>query len=845
MRLPFFKFVAIGCVAILLAVSPPGHATAQNTMKTAGSETGNWHKVPGKAVDIAINGAGQAYAIGLDGTPWHWDRAQQRWRKMSGKFARITAGKDNHPWAVDADGVVFRYNGLWWENKDAKVVDVAGNADGEIYIAKADGQIKKWNGLRNAWEAVRGSAWHLALDGAGNPWVVSRDGSIQAFDGKGWIPYPGRAHDIAVGGTDAVMIVDAAGLVRHWDGVKQRWGVVEGVDNAAALAVTPEGNVWVVTRDGEILSNGGLAPTETGKKKKDEATVPTASVPQAPGAAATSLSAPQSVAEAISAPPIKASTPGGEEGNVDTGHSATRSGAIDPVTVTTKDRITFVDTRAPVAKLAIGADGSVFGLDRGGNVLRWSNDIKAFKSFPGTLVRIAVDPDGNPWGVSALGRVFRHTGNQWKQIHGITAADISIAYDGTVLIADASKFLYAFDDKTSRFVRAMGAGAAVAAGPDGTPWTIRSDQLVQRCDAVPCTVLPQKAISLSVGPDGSVWIVSSTNQLMRLKKDGKSFEVVRTPGHTPTSVAVGPMGYPWVIDRDDIALASNFFERDESKDRLVAAATTGGTVGSGATDAVTTSSVSGFSFTKNMQFETVGTDIFSPSEYVLLDAGNDGTFYGFNSGNLGKYNTKTKKFEKLTSKLIKDGYYVNDFAVTSKGDVWAYTTNPTVSIVREYNNHNSLKVYTVSSLTASEAVAVAPDDTVYAVFASESSYWLYRKGPNDNSFSRFSSYDNIYDVGVGPGNDVWIVDKSNYVRHWDGSRFVKTPASGQLASKIDVGADGTVYIKDTGNALRKWNATNKSFDKVNGTSLAYVAVEDDGRPWMSVDNTPTVKRAKE
>ncbi|MEQ9566785.1 MAG: tectonin domain-containing protein, partial [Pseudomonadales bacterium] len=82
---------------------------------------------------------------------------------------------------------------------------------------------------------------------------------------------------------------------------------------------------------------------------------------------------------------------------------------LDPVAVTTDENITFVNTQKSASTLAIGRDGSVFGLDAAGNILRWSNTRKRFESFPGTLIRIAVDAQGNPWGISTLGRVFRHT----------------------------------------------------------------------------------------------------------------------------------------------------------------------------------------------------------------------------------------------------------------------------------------------------------------------------------------------------------------------------------------------------------------------------------------------------
>lgn len=544
----------------------------------------------------------------------------------------------------------------------------------------------------------------------------------------------------------------------------------------------------------------------------------------------------------MAATPVIAPTPTAEAKPRDGGRPVLD---IDPATITTGEAITFVDTRATAKSIAIGKDGSVFALDASGKVLRWSNTRRSFESFPGELVRIAVDPDGNPWGVSALGRVFRHDGRLWRQITGATASDISVGSDGTVLISDASGSLHRLNEAGTRFDRIAGQGLLVAAAPDGSPWTIRSDGLVQHCATSPCQVLKRKAKAISVGPDGRVWIVSDRDLLMRLKADQSDFELVRVPGHVPAKVAAGPMGYPWVVGADDHVLASRYFDRDETADRAVAAGTAGDTTGSGATAPVVSNQVSSFTFSKNMRFETIGTDIFSSGSYLRLVAGRDDRIYAGSQTKLGVFNTQTKRFVALDSKITANQTYVQDFAVTSDGDIWAYVDQfQDYKLVRERNG--IVTTYSVAGHYI-DRVEVAPDDTVYAVFNQQgsSSYYLYVKASNAQSFTKFSNDSDIYDVGVGSGNDVWIVDRSNYVQQWNGTRFERRPASGQKAGKIAVGSDGTVYILDTNDTLRKWNGLNQSFDAVNNATGYYLAVDEDGRPWINTDNTPIVKRARD
>ncbi len=798
----------------------------------------NWLKAPGRAIDISINGAGQGYVIGTDGTPWRWDKTEIRWRRMSGKFMRISAAIGNRPWSVDKDGAVYRYNGLWWEKKETGVLDVAADTKGNVYIAKRNGEIRKWYDLRSEWQPVSGFAHRLSLGPSGDLWALDPKGFIHRFDGKIWFSLPGQARDIAAGGTDSVMIVDMDAHLRAWKAADKRWApIASPMDRLKTLALTPEGKVWTVGENGTILTDDAAAFTKPEATQKNE---------EAQGLQAPRLQVAASVPESLLAPVPALTKPVAQNLSVSakevTGSSTTAPDSGDPGTITSGEKIIFVNTRKSVTTLAIGADGSVFGLDDGGNVLRWSNTQKKFNSFPGTLVRLAVDKEAHPWGVSALGRVFRHDGQKWIQIPNATANDIAIGYDGTVLIADAAGVLYRLNKAQTAFARIRGNGSAIAVDPNGIPWAIRSDKLVQRCDGTPCKVLKQKALSLSIGPDGSVWIVSNQNRLMRLKDDGETFETVQTPGHTPWKVAVGPSGYPWVISDARIALASKYFERDEGADTKVAAATSGDTAGSGASSSVTTISSSAFTFSKNVQFETVSYTNLS-SGTALLASDPDGVIWAHTSGGaIDKYSSSKKKLIDAETKFTSSGYNFGAFDLAPNGDIWAYVSSPVTGLYRERNK--VLKKYSVSGLTAGN-VAVSPDGTVYADFYTGSTHYIYTKATDSEVFKKFKQV-YAYGIAIGPGDDLWIIQGDNYVYQWTGSKFEKRPSSGQKAGKIAISkTTGTVYISGLDNKVYKWNGTNNSFDKLNNVSGDYIAVDDEGRPWVNTDSTPTIKKAKD
>lgn len=848
-----FSGVCVRALALLAAVvlcSVNAGAQERGTV--------SWTKLPGTAVDLSINRDGQAYAAALDGTPWRWDALEQRWRRMSGKFVRITAAVGNRPWAVNADGVVLRYNGLWWENKDTGVADVAADALGNVYIAKVNGDIKKWNPLRSEWQPMDGTAKRIALDSAGNPWVVTGDERVRSFDGKTWTTLPGRAVDIAVGGDDTVVIVDADGRVRTWSAPQRRWQVVGGVEGVLAVAAAPDGGPWAALREGAIMATTLLvAPeqikTEEGKAKQIQAPTDHAPVDSAPVAAAASaqaapVTAPAATATASTAPAAAAPAPVAQVVTAPpaastvttTGEAAAEPSAVapataaaastDPVATPFKGNITFVNTLKSAASLAIGRDGSVFGLDAGGNVLRWSNARKRFESFPGTLVRIAVDPEGKPWGISALGRVFRHTGELWKQIPNATASDIAISSEGAVIITNAAGRLFKLNSAMTRFEPISGSGLLVAVAPDGVPWTVRSDNLVQRCDALPCTVFAQKANNIAIGPDGSVWIVSDRSRLMRLNADGKTFGPVLTPGHTPVAVAVGPNGYPWVVSDAKIALASTFFQRDETQDRTTAAATAGNTVGTGQTEAVVdVPSDTSFTFSKNMTFETYATDVAMFNGFAI---GENGKVYAW--GDPGDqitpivfrvFNSNKKVFEAATFSFPQT---IDKMDAASDGTVWGAASG---SVYKLSAAGALLKTYTLPTGFI-QSLAIGADGTVYVVVGS----LLYRLKPGTSVFAKFSN-DDVRKVAVGRANDLWITDSNYIVQQYTGSKFENRPL-GQSVSAENIGAssNGSVYIAQwTGVAyqLKKWNATNKSFDAVNNAEADMVDVDPDGRPWFA------------
>ncbi|WP_417827150.1 tectonin domain-containing protein [Thalassospira povalilytica] len=826
----------LGCYAIVFGFFVPTASSAQET------PTLPWMSLPGSVADIAINGDGQAYAVGLDHAVWRWDLVEGRWRPMSGKMKRIAAAEGNRPWAVSEDGAVFRYNGLWWEERADNVVDVAADTNGNVYIVKGDGSLFKWYDLRSEWRPIPGKAVRISVDYDAILWAVAPNGQVQAFDGKNWQLWNGRARDIAAAGRGQVIVATPEGDIRRLSDEQKGWVKIAGITDVATLAAAPDGGIWAVQSGGRLYTNKALstADEEAAKQKAKAISAPSIG---AQGISSEVPAAAVAVSVPITAPSIMPSNTAAK----DTSPTVDRGGVIDPATITTKDPITFFDTNKTADQIAIGKDGSIFALDENGNVLRWSNRRRDFESFPGSLVRIAVDPEGLPWGISNLGRVFFNTGVKWEQVRDATASNIAIGSDGTVVIADASGTLFMFDENSKRFKRIQGAAIDVAVSPEGGVWGINADGFVLRCETSPCKVLPQKATDISIGPDGRVWVVSDQKRLRRLQEDGSTFDMVATLGQELRDVASGPNGLPWFVSTNGKVFASSYFERDESEDRLIAARSSGDTVGTGASESPVSDSPSAITFSKNMRFDTLDNGDLASGE-TWLEAGNDELIYayGIQDRNFSTYDERRRKFVFKSTTLGSNSNQIDGFVADSAGAIWADVDSSGQSsnlqgLYRDFDG--ALRKYDDPCDTI-EDLGIAPDDTLYIVcsFASGNNK-LYRKPANSTTFRQIQSTVSIEKVAVGRAQDIWVIDFDGEVRQWDGRDFVKRPLTGQRARAISVGADGSIYIR-INDDLAKWNSANQSFDKINNIEVDYLAVDQTGRPWISEGVDPVIKRAR-
>lgn len=779
-----------------------------------------WRKVNGDASALAISADGQVAALGPQGEIWLW-KGVNSWSRLPGNFRRLALAADGRPWAIDTDGEVRQFVGSRWLEVHVRASDIAAGADGSVWIIGQDGKLARWIPAQNEWRPLASTstpkAVRLAIDPQGHPWIIDSAGLVQRHDGKSWENYPGiEASDLAIG-PEATVFAVAANKPWRYNRLEKRWRAVSG--EAKAIAVGPRGLPWAITPQSEIIASSFFESERS--PSADVLTVGSAAAPLLAG-------------------------------------SSTQATSKEPL-----DPSSFVRVRNFVARnIAIGGDGSVFAINFEGKLARWSNTRNSFVAFPGEFRRIAVSSDGTPWGVNAIGEVFRHDGIDWRVVRDILAQDIGIGGNGTVIVAGTDEVLHRFNQESGRFERLAAeregdpppTGSRVAVGPNGRPWTIDRKNRLYRCDRIACELLPQSAISLAIGPEGSVFIVDPNRRLRRYNRASDAWDSINVDAE---SVAAGPAGRPWITNARNELWASRFFTRNESGD-LVSAATSSGKT--------TTSPAPVFTFLVNIPFDTVAQPVGfngNPFPPVLITFKPNGqTVIVDSNRNFWNYDQNRKALVRdmsipspTTAQLNNND--IRSFAVAPDGVYWISTDNSSgAADALRLKGSQWVTVPGIRDCTSTPGCTFTGNSASVSVgangeiFATSTGGNILRYDPTQQRFVKTSiprPNGGAQKVSVDPNGRLWAASNGdNRINEFDGkvwiirsgTNFASTAAC-RTANRpcVSIGANGAVYaVNSADNRLVRWNPLGNSWDRITSSpnilTDGFFAVGPDGRPWV-------------
>ena len=512
--------------------------------------------------------------------------------------------------------------------------------------------------------------------------------------------------------------------------------------------------------------------------------------------------------------------------------------------------------------VAIGNDGSVFALAFDGTLARWNNAQNKFLPFPGLFARIAVTPDGKPWGVTGRNEVWRHDGTSWHVVQNIQAQDIAIGLNGTVIVAAPDEVLYRYVVKDDRFERMLAtrdgepapAGGRVAVDPNGNPWTITRDHVLWRCDRTPCQRLSQSARDIAIGPEGSVFIVDPDFRLRRLNAETGEWDRV---GVDADVVAVGPAGKPWLVNGKSEVWASAFFPRDESNDLREAAGTTTVT----ATAASPISSAPVFTFSVNMPFDQIALPFgfFSgdPINFAFKPDGSlvviDGAYKFWNFNESLKRFTQDTTVSPLSTVLgVSD---TRSFVIGKDGSYWVSNDSSITPQVWRRQGGAWIPVLGLDDCAAtpgcggpsSISVAVAPDGTIYATSTGDN---IYRYDPAMQRFVNLhfplpDAGGTVF-INVDSNGLFWGASPStNLLYQYVGNAWVNRtdavigPPSVCLSTKVpcvSLSASGAAYGYGAVTKPVRWNPSLRVWETITSSPPLFgngnYSAAPDGRLWV-------------
>lgn len=218
-----------------------------------------WLPVPGRADDLSIGSDGRVWIVDTARTIGNialWQDTAWLPMQAEGVSARrIAAGPAGKIWFVSAAGSVYYLQDGRYFRALGTLSDIAAGAEGSVYALGTDPQaggrgVWRWTGA--SWNAMGKGAVDLAVDADGQVWIVDDAGRIaMAPNGKNrFTDVPGTATAISINGKQVwVLLSDGTPAYRKGDA----WEKVACPSTAHALAVDAEGQPWIADMQGRMF----------------------------------------------------------------------------------------------------------------------------------------------------------------------------------------------------------------------------------------------------------------------------------------------------------------------------------------------------------------------------------------------------------------------------------------------------------------------------------------------------------------------------------------------------------------------------------------------------------------
>lgn len=180
----------------------------------------------------------------------------------------------------------------------------------------------------------------------------------------------------------------------------------------------------------------------------------------------------------------------------------------------------------------------------GGKIYKWTG--ASWKCIAGEATRIDVGPDGKPWVVNKLGRIFKGDGDGGWQVLPGRATDIGVGTNGQVFITGAENGasggnIYTWNESAFSWTRLGGEAIRVDVDANGKPWVVNKQNHIFKGDGFGgWEIMPGRATDIGVGANGKVCIIGVVDSIYggtTYELQGDNWESLNG---IATAITVGP-----------------------------------------------------------------------------------------------------------------------------------------------------------------------------------------------------------------------------------------------------------------------------------------------------------------
>jgi virginiamycin B lyase len=209
------------------------------------------------------------------------------------------------------------------------------------------------------------------------------------------------------------------------------------------------------------------------------------------------------------------------------------------------ERVSWKNIPGGLIDIGVGANGTVWGTNKNGNIYRLKSNGETWQQMPGSAVRVDVDPKGNAFVVNKAGGIYQWTGKKWIKIPG-GLSDIGVGANGTVWGTNKNGNIYRLKSNGKTWQQMPGSAVRVDVDPKGNAYVVNKAGGIYRWTGKKWIKIPGGLSDIGVGPRGDVWGINKDGGIYKYNGKGGWN---KSNGSANKAISVGPKG-PWVINKN-------------------------------------------------------------------------------------------------------------------------------------------------------------------------------------------------------------------------------------------------------------------------------------------------------